>query len=339
MKAPRETTRGDDLEPHPLDYDWRFTPTTSERIGRLLPKQGTTLLLGTHSVVPFVPGGDPSSVVLVDWNPLIAESTDSHFIVDLRHEELFLPSGMSFSGVVIDAPWYPDDLFAWIHHAMRYLDTGGLMLIVLWRDNTRPTASKERQEILTFLSGIGRTDVYAELVRYTTPQFERIALTHAGVPVGPEWRAADLVAVRLENRIVPPQLRQLSHSPAQWSRFSLDSRQIAIRIPRSDHARSVKPDLRPVEHTDEWVLPSVSRRDPRRQLVDIWTSRNFVAQATNPEAFVAALSKYAQNPSGCEGADAAINDEWAETALALLMSHDIIPQDRPKRIRQWRHRD
>jgi len=339
MNASREKIPGAALEPHPLDYDWRFTPATSERIGSLLPKQGTTLLLGTHSVVPFVHRSDPDSVVLVDWNPLIAEFTKSHFVVDLRDEELSIPSGMSFSSVVIDAPWYPDDLFSWIGHAIRHLDTGGLMLVVLWRDNTRPTASTERQEILTFLSGIGRIAVYTEFVRYTTPPFERIALTHAGIPVGPEWRSADLVAVRLENRIVPPQVRPSIDPAAQWCRFSIDSRQIAIRTSRFNSAGSIPPTLNPIASADGWVLPSVSRRDPRRPLIDIWTSRNFAAQATNPEAFIAALTALTQSPFRNDSADDAIKNESIATALDLLISHDIIPTDNPKRIDQWCHRD
>lgn len=339
MKASRKKILGAALEPHPLDYDWRFTPATSERIGSLLPKHGATLLLGTHSVVPFVPSSDPDSIVLVDWNPLIAESTKSHFVVDLRHEELFLPSGMGFSSVVIDAPWYPDDLFAWIGHAIRYLEAGGLMLVVLWRDNTRPTASRERQEILTFLSEVGRIAVYTDYVRYITPPFEKIALTHAGVPVGPEWRSADLVAVRLDNRIVPPQIRPSADPAAQWCRFSIDSRQIAIRTSRFNSAGSVAPTLNPIANADGWVLPSVSRRDPRRPFIDIWTSRNFVAQATNPEAFIAALTALTRSPSCCDSAAAAIKNEWIATALDLLISHDIIPSYNPKRIDQWCHRD
>lgn len=339
MEASREKILGAALEPHPLDYDWRFTPATSERIGSLLPKQGATLLLGTHSVVPFVPKSDPDSVVLVDWNPLIAESTKSHFVADLRHEEFSIPAGMGFSAVVIDAPWYPDDLFAWIGHAIRYLDVGGLMLVVLWPENTRPTASRERQEILEFLSGIGRTAVYTEFVRYTTPPFERIALTHAGVPVGPEWRSGDLVAVRLDNRIVPPQVRPSTDSAAQWCRFSIDSRQIAIRTSRFNSAESVAPTLTPIANADGWVLPSVSRRDPRRPFIDIWTSRGFAAQATNPEAFIAALTALTRSPSRCDSADAAIKKEWIAAALDLLISHDIIPSDNPKRTAQWCHRD
>src|SRR5690606_21652817 len=116
-----------------------------------------------------------------------AEVAPSSIVMDLRHETLHPLSDHKFSAVVIDAPWYPDDLFAWIRQALPHLESGALMLLVLWRDDIRPSARRERKEILSLLSALGRVELYSEFVRYETPLFEKEALTHAGSPVGPEW--------------------------------------------------------------------------------------------------------------------------------------------------------
>jgi hypothetical protein len=49
--------------------------------------------------------------------------------------------------------------------------------------------------------------------------------------------------------------------------------------------------LLPVPGVPDWVLDSVSARDPRRGDVDIWTSRNRVASLADPAETIALLKE------------------------------------------------
>src|SRR5437899_2262010 len=96
------------LEPHPLDYDWRFTAETTARLANLIPRRSTCLAMGTPSVAQYLEqmGED---VTLVDRQPL--QLVTRHRMLDPCTDPPIEPF---FSSVILDPPWYPKVFVRWL---------------------------------------------------------------------------------------------------------------------------------------------------------------------------------------------------------------------------------
>jgi hypothetical protein len=110
------------------------------------------------------------------------------------------------------------------------------------------------------------------LMSYISPLFEENAMVAANVPVPRNsWRRGDLVILECVGpcRAKRPQI-VLNHD---WEERSFED--VRIRVRRSaDEAEWGDPSLNRLTKLD--VFPTVSRRDRRRDLVDVWTSGNRV---------------------------------------------------------------
>jgi hypothetical protein len=101
------------------------------------------------------------------------------------------------------------------------------------------------------------------------------------------WRKGDLIEIRPRKRLERFPI-STGERRQTWTRFLLGKRQIAIR----GMLEIEMPNLRPVEGAVGWHLDSVSRRDPRRSQIDLWTSNNVVARLNGSREFVSALSDF-----------------------------------------------
>src|SRR5207248_1751135 len=107
---------------------------------------------------------------------------------------------------------------------------------------------------------------------YRTPLFEKNALAAAGVPAVPwDWRRGDLaefvaVAKTSADRPTPP------GPPDVWDEESVGVVRIKCRTCPNNDFRD--PTLSPAVPGD--MLATVSRRDPVRAAVDVWTCGNRV---------------------------------------------------------------
>src|SRR5205085_6500510 len=106
-----------------------------------------------------------------------------------------------------------------------------------------------------------------------SPPFERNALRAEGIlNVPQEWRRADLVGLSKSASTQIPRPMLSSIEGDKWTEESLLS--VRIRIREHSSLEFDDPTLVSFVHGD--VLPSPSRRDGRRPLVDVWTSGNRV---------------------------------------------------------------
>jgi hypothetical protein len=275
----------DGLEPHPLDYDWRFTSECSEQLADALVGMGRpVVLLGTPSLTALLRARNVP-VALLDRNPAHSTGSDAKQC-DFRGMEaqFTAPRG---NVVLLDAPWYPEELGAWLRFATSKVEGAELLAFSLWPADTRPSAGAERDELLGKLKTIGRVEVRPDALLYDVPLFEHVACAERGVVIDAPWRRGDLVVVRLKagTGIFQSEARRYIEAPI-WRRFTFGRRQLAVRL-RSDSAPA---RLLPLDETvGSWRFNTVSRRDPRRPAIDIWTSHNVVARATSPTAIAAAL--------------------------------------------------
>lgn len=321
------------LEPHPLDFDWRFISTAVDRlVDELLPTTGSVLLMGAPSLLPPLLRRR-QDVRLIDRNPLVADQPGSVFrSIDLRVPSVAEPLTAG-SCVFFDSPWYPSDLKAWLRFAALSLPSGGRVLFSLWPELVRPTAESERKEILGLLDRHGDVDLEAGTVGYEVPLFEKVAFQIRGIDIGFPWRVGDLARYLLRD---PGGLLQelnleieLAERPSLWLRLDFDGRQLALRT----NTPSGTPALSIPEGFSTWYSDSVSLRDTRRSGIDFWASTNFIAAVRAGRSLASWLLGVAH---GSDRVD--LNTPGPLRPLVeRLIAHRVLPSRPPQRVRAWMH--
>jgi hypothetical protein len=170
-------------------------------------------------------------------------------------------------------------------HACRI---GGVILISLPPEGTRPSAENDRRAAIALARRLGLDPIEfcALAIGYETPFFERNALAAAGVYPPPRWRRGDLLIFRKTREPIRPAFTA-SMCRRDWNEVSIGRMRLFVRA--SGNASSDDAGLISLVEGD--ILPTVSRRDPRRRLAQVWTSGNRVFQTDNPQLlFEAAIS-------------------------------------------------
>lgn len=293
LRQPAEKSDEDILgqpEPHPIDYDWRFTAETAESVANLIGSNSNILCLGTPTIFQVV-GARGHCAHLVDQNPLLPHQIPQfpHCTVETSTVANTLQSGRRFSTVILDPPWYPTCYDQWISIALSRLSRPGIILVSLFRDLTRPDALSERKKLLANFAAIGRTTIIDQLT-YSTPRFEHEVLSRAGLPNLGSWRAADLVRIEVAAEAPGVDVNLLKPSAQRgWQRFLIGNQVVAVKTQAVDDGpiSYVEPGGRAVGTE----LRSVSRRDTTRRRLTVWTSRNRAVIATGTFRISALLSR------------------------------------------------
>lgn len=260
--------------PHPLDFDWRFTPPTVslmwETIAELAGAENGVALLGTPSLASAKRPATVGAVTLFERNTnhyrSIADGTTFTCCDVLRD-----PIEAGTNGVVVaDPPWYEAETIGFLWTAATLSSSGAIVLLSLPPVETRPGIDGERERIMAAAAEFG-----LELVRltggalgYRTPFFEANAMHAAGTPMPQDWRVGDLAVFRRTDVVCGP--RPILEAEPVWAERSLGLTRFKLREATTTEFAS--PVLISIVPHD--VLPSVSRRDPRRTNATVWTSGN-----------------------------------------------------------------
>jgi hypothetical protein len=260
--------------PHPLDFDWRFTkPTVDliwETVAALATPPSGVALLGTPSLATANRPTEFGEVKLFERNPRhyrLLSNGATFTCCDVLRDPI---AAGTASVVVADPPWYEAETTGFLWTASTLSAKGAHILLSLPPVGTRPGIQKERERITAAAAGFG-----LELVRlnmgalgYRTPFFEANAMDAAGTPMSQDWRFGDLAVFRRNENVCGPR-PELQPEPV-WVERSLGLTRFKLREEAATDFAS--PVLSSVVPND--VLPSVSRRDPRRDRADVWTSGN-----------------------------------------------------------------
>ncbi|VTR93370.1 Uncharacterized protein OS=Candidatus Nitrososphaera evergladensis SR1 GN=NTE_03354 PE=4 SV=1 [Gemmata massiliana] len=273
---------------HPLDFDWRFT---AHAAALLLDRCGTgvpLVFLGAPSLSrEAARRGRRSGVTLVDRNPVIVtavrESCPGFVAVctDLVRGEPVMVGDAALA--VADPPWYPEHTAAFLWAAARLTRVGGQVLLSLPPEGTRPGISSERVDAVSSATSFGLRLVGIEprALAYSMPPFEHNALVAAGLTTVPnDWRHGDLATFTVVQRTVERRPCAPGESD-DWDEEAVGSVRIKCRKCSADEFRD--PTLSGLVTGD--MLTSVSRRDPARAAVDVWTSGNRVYRCPGSAIF------------------------------------------------------
>jgi hypothetical protein len=271
---------------HPADYEWRFTRDSRQDLtGR------ATAGLGPGAVVAHI--GTPSTFaegihrtsrfqhILLERNEAVvaalARVTHApHAVVAMDLVTGEVPS-LEAAAAVIDPPWYMGDTLIFLKAAARATALGARILLCQPTEATRPGVAEERERLLGSLPTLGfkLTGTHRSHVRYEMPHFEMISLRtetpHLRVPR--DWRTGDLIVLERSGNASPLPVTVPAEEPFREKSFG------PVRVKMR---RTSQPDMGTLVEGD--VLDTVSRRDPVRSRIGLWTSGNRVFHLWEAEA-------------------------------------------------------
>jgi DNA-directed RNA polymerase subunit H (RpoH/RPB5) len=266
--------------PHPLDYDWRFSDAAVENLlnecKKLTPLNSTIVLIGTPSLLRMgIEQSYPRQLLLLEASPTITASlTQAVPLAQVVRCDVIkepLPK-LGAEAVVLDPPWYPEHIHSFLWAACQLCKIGGHILISMPPFGTRPSVEREWMNVLDWAEKIGLTLVRLDKMAlpYVSPPFEVNVLKAQGLhAVSKEWRRGNLAVFKCTHQTSVPRPTVLPQED-EWVEEVLSEVRLRIRQPNS--SAFADPSLLSIVPGD--VLQSVSRRDKRRQLADVWTSGN-----------------------------------------------------------------
>jgi hypothetical protein len=277
-------------EPHPLDFDWRFTRRTLERLQSRIgdSKAKTIAVLGAPTLFKYLTEKG-KSVHLFDRNDQIISYLKRARYNEVTHCDLFRYSAHNrYDSVVADPPWYLDHYRAFVEAARRMLDPGGRLLLSVLPPLTRPSAEDDRSAIVSFALERGFDLVSTEpgLLGYLSPPFEREALKTEGLTLR-AWRFGDLYTFVLSERDVPKYKAESTEQEQLWRTFTVGPMVVKVKWDGTHFRDAFGFDN--VSEMNDIRLRSVSRRSPLRSKINLWTSRNIALHVSRPDLACAAL--------------------------------------------------
>lgn len=276
--------------------EWYFSNDTAARFARdFVRPDRFTLLCGTPTIAVEA-AKNKSPFQLIDRNNLLTRrfpELKPHFVhCDIAELRGNFPRPLC---AILDPPWYLDTIISWLGKLSDNLQLGDLIVIPLMKELTKPSARQDRHEIIQFACRLGTTRIIKNYAQYESPLFEREALSIHDIAPHPNWRQADVLIVKVEHSSTV--YRGVLRFPTQrpWQTFVIGTQVVQLRTRRRRHQHDFL--IRPLQGTRSYVFDSVSARDPRREKIDLLTSRNRAATVGN-----AARLKYALTILSNDGA-------------------------------------
>jgi hypothetical protein len=290
----------DDLDaalplPHPLDYEWRFEPRTRVMLARRCKKlagvRAPIALLGTPTLGPAL-RGHAGRVLLLDSNAAVLSALARVGQLDAIQWNTvdiaeFMPPWEwqhRAAVVVCDPPWYPEGFATFLCLAAKLVRPAGTVLLSVPDPLTRPSAEDELEDLacLAMRLGFDVSSSEPHALRYRTPFFEYRALRAAGMRLVPlDWRAGTLW--QLTSMGVGPAAPCITSRASGVSRTTVDVTFQKVRIRVLQDPTAVPGTLALQSLVPRDTMPTVSRRHPMRNAVNIWTSGNSVLRCADPE--------------------------------------------------------
>lgn len=327
--------------PHPLDFDWRFTDEAVDLLLGVLADAGPLLCIGAPSVLQTIIQRRAPASLLIDANDAVVSSFE-------RSDELRavrctvgidpLPD-IEAASVILDPPWYPEHVRLFLWAAARLSRRHGRLLLSFPAAGTRPGVAAERDDAIAYGERVGLrlSDIKRGSVAYCSPPFEQAALEAAGYANLPlDWRRSDLLVFEAADPNPDEPCPRAAAENDEWVETPMGGPRLKVRRVSRRMEQTVEPTLRKVVDGD--ILPSVSRRDTRRELVDVWTASNRVFGCADPVAFAAVAQARAEGIHSPEAVAQATGrplnaPEIAALADAERQADELLASERESMLR------
>jgi hypothetical protein len=328
--------------PHPLDYEWRFSRRGALAIlsrAHSAGAQDLTFMGATTAALAAARQGGWGRLLAIDRSRTTLEAIEGlQLPLELVITDVagHAPKVGQSDAVVIDPPWYLEHTCAFLAAAARECRKGGHVLASFPGVGTRPGIDAERSELKRRVSSFGLEvlSVEAQSVAYETPLFERNAFRAAGLQGDVRsWRRGDLWTFR---KVTEPMLTSTQHiEPAStWAELTVGRMRV-----RFSNSGTSSGDTRLLPVVDGDVLPTVSRRDTRREKVRVWTSGNRVFACEDPVTLFVALANASAGESRIASAELTLGRtftaeerEWLFASCQRVDDLGVIEEDEHREL-------
>jgi hypothetical protein len=304
-------------KPHPLDFEWRNATETINYLSELISSSTTPddkiLLLGMPTLFAnFCVNHIPNSVTLIDSNKPVTIELKKRISAkrfNILEKDIFKIDEKEVglhSLIFMDPPWYSPHFYQFVWLASRCLQVGGTLGISLPPINTRPNIDRERLDWFKFCltNGLSLESLYAQKLQYAMPFFEFNAFKAAGLDnILPIWRKGDLAIFR-KIRSINKNRPVLAEKISKWIEIEINGVRIRVKKGLSKGAKEMK--IESIVEKD--ILPTVSTRDKRRELANVWTSGNRIYTVNNPDQFIKLLKSKSDNSKDSRNVHDFINE-------------------------------
>lgn len=286
-------------DPHPADYDWRFSAQSVQALTNKLlstAQGGRIALLGTKTVFPPLYDQGAEVTLFNKSRSILNDLRAAGYQKGLVECNLSLPlvvgSG-SYRVVLADPPWYVDYYCAFLRRAADLLRVGGTVYLSVLPALTRPGAVEDRATILEVATALGLQLIQqdAGYLSYETPGFEHQALLACGLCCG-DWRRGDLWVFGKQYERVTNLTDNAIIDEPDWVEYRIGSKRIKLRLAGGlEAARFTYNAVDPMGA----VMTHVSRRSPFRNKIDAWSSDNHAYTVTRISVLQECLGQLAAN--------------------------------------------
>ena len=272
--------------PHCLDYEWWFSHSGREKMAEILlhrnplPVPETIAFLGSPLFGAFISVLVPESrVYILDKSKAtldaISGNVDSSR-VSLIHYNAEYPLPQELIGIAdmafFDPPWYVEYYDLFLRRCVQLtFGRHSTVSFVLFPILTRPASLQERKQSFeaAMSYGLSLFAMDSHVAHYLTPHFEQETLKQKGIDAK-NWRRGDLAVFISEGNRLPENIVQQIEKE-EWIEFLVGKVKIKIRVKDENPDTYITPEISDVRDKDSG-FPSVSRRDPLRAKIDLWTS-------------------------------------------------------------------
>ena len=271
------------IVPHFLDFDWRFTEETAQRllyeIRKLTPEKIT--FLGTPTLYEYCDANMKKYSCLFDINGDVYLEAEK---VDVRNNGIINDADV----FVLDPPWFTRYYMLFMCNIIPVCKPGNYIFCVWPPELIRPTMEDELNEFKSFISDNGFEIVDFKSLRlyYHTPLFEAKTFAVNGIESFPEnWHFGELMILRKTNNIVSLPVGITAEEDI-YDEFTFGYCRIKIKINPvgSYNSQVILEHLYPND-----IYPTISSREILPE-IKIWTSSNRVFGCNNPEKLRKILS-------------------------------------------------
>ena len=306
--------------PHPLDYDWRFSNECVTKALNLLPTEGKIFSIGTPSLA-FGIRSRGQHITIVDRQELPEGidhlQLDANVMAEIRE---------NFDCSIIDPPWYPEETVRWVSLGAASIKKHGQIFLSIWPDETRPNAIMDKKEFLKWVKGWGDYDIIEGFFNYETPKFEKEALKAKQIDLKPSFRKGDLLKITKNSTPDVPLPIIKKHL---WHRFVIGEYQLALRVNECEEI----PSIHKHPKANGWIWTSVSKRAIGRDQISLWDSNNKVAIVNGSNMILGELRRMLGLATDGN------SEAGAHEVLSKVLKEWEVPSVGPGRVREWHHLD
>jgi hypothetical protein len=303
------------IEPNPIDYDWRYDTYTIKNLANMLKSRHSNIgCFGVPSV--FKELVNESNVILFDINPFLKTELqlfkDKVIQIDLNNE---IVEGYEFDAIIMDPPWYNEYFSPWFKQSINNLKHGGSIYTSKYPTLVRPSAKEDWQSIIEEVSSFLSSEKKEIELLYETPIFERETFELIGLCNIGNWRRAELVSFNLKNKV--HQKFDTIHKN-EWKRYRFGNKTVSLKIGSDDFGDI---NVKSPYEDGTYTLKSVSQRHIGRNQVNFITSRNksLIIEGTEK------VDLFLQRLSQSSNTNSVINNSYsAKEVQALKIIHSLI---------------